>query len=236
MGEAACAHLGTCWICVRAGEVFWSAPPCEQAWGPEARVGTRSDFPKGGGGHRTDCDSAEEEWAFRQAGAARGSRSVENVSWGGKCVCGKWRGPTDSQCVLQHFQRRPLLGHSRQCNGVLCPFPFRGSEERLHRTSCICDCYSGMWHPLMPRPPSPHSEREAPEHRPSQPSTPRPSWTSQVKSKVTVPPLDSIDKALFLSQPCPSAPTSSWLGLGSACGQHPGAGGWVMMTLFYTHT
>lgn len=48
-----------------------------------------SDFLEGGGRHTIDCDFAEEEWAFRQSGAARGRRSVENVSWGGKSVCDK---------------------------------------------------------------------------------------------------------------------------------------------------
>lgn len=48
-----------------------------------------SDFPKDGDRHRIDRDSAEEERAFRQSGATRGRRSVENVSWGWKCGCDK---------------------------------------------------------------------------------------------------------------------------------------------------
>lgn len=55
-------------------------PACEPALGMQAGVGMLADFPKGGGSQSRLRDSAEEERAFTQFGAAKGRRSVETAS------------------------------------------------------------------------------------------------------------------------------------------------------------
>ena len=74
------AHLGARRACVSMWGEFRLVPACEPALGMQAGVGMLADFPKGGGSQSRLRDSAEEERAFTQFGAAKGRRSVETAS------------------------------------------------------------------------------------------------------------------------------------------------------------